>query len=389
MDLKTVILSQTYFDHASFTPMFQSVKNVLIEKMDMPFQEERPLYASDVFLAKEVEMALKTIKLFFSADEKDFVLISPSIKDSLQTIYQLHLEKVVKETGKSHILYLDFDIEEIVLGLKSLEKSGCTLEKIPVNKSGQIDIVELKKKINPKTSLITLSWADPLIGVLQPLEEIYQICQEKGIDLHLDTTQVMGKVYLRTQDLPITYMTYNPGKVGGPNLLGVSLIKYQPILKNLGTQIFTSGKDFGKLLAFSMFCYEMTQLTDEFFFDMPDMKEEFENLLQEKIPGIEIVFSNVERLQSHTVVYFPGVHQEMLFFLLKEKGIYTSIGSTGDYSLFSKLMKFNQKNIKAQSCLVFSFSFKTNKSSLIHSVEAIKNSYEHALKFFNSGTAND
>jgi len=383
MDLKTLNLKPYFFDHATCTPIFQSVKNVLIENIEIPFVENRPLYAADEKLQKETLAAIKTIRSFFSVEEKDFLRFTPSYGLAIEEIYCLHLEKVVKATGKNHIFYLEFDRKEIIFGLKELEKNGCIIEKIPLTKDGQIDFESFQKRINPKTSLITLSLVDPLAGVIQPVEELYEICQKKGIDLHLDVTEVMGKIYFRAYDLPVTYLSYDCGKMGGPNHFGVTVIRYQPALKEFSDQIFVGPKEYAKLLAFGVFCYEMMQLTEEFFFDLPQIKEEFESLLLEKIPEARILFSSIERVQSHSLVYFPKVHQEMMLYFLVKKEVYGGIGEKFHDWLQQKLLKMGVTLEIAQSTICFSFSFKTKRQSIVEACSLIQEAYSEAVKTCN------
>lgn len=383
MELKNPSLSRFYFDHATYTPYFHSVKNCLIEKLDEPFIENRPLYASDAQLEKELLSAYKTLRSFFSSKEKDAILFASSYHEAIKTVYATHLEKIIKETGKNHIFYLAFERQEMLIALKDLEKQGCIIEEIPLLPSGLLDIEELKNKINPKTSLITLSWAHPQTGVIQPLEELYDLVIKEQIHLHLDATSVLGKIFFRFEDTACHYLTMNPVEMGGPYPLGVIVMKYQHQLKDLHNKIFTdsNSKSFAKLFAFTHLCYEIMQMTDEFFFEMPLVKEAFEKGITQKIKGAKILFSTKERLQSHSVIYFPNVHQEMMLYFLSQKNIFASIGFSSDFSLFNTLLKMGVDPIEAKSALSFSFSCKTLEADVLEAIEEIAKTYQDLMKF--------
>ncbi len=380
MEIKAINLSRYYFDHATSTPMFKSVKAVLVDKMDIPFAEERPLYASDLDLEKEIEMALKTIRSFFSYDEKDLVLFSPSYQEAVHFCFQEHLDKVVKKTGKNQIFYLPFEKNEMIHPIKDLEQLGCITEKIPLNKQGQIDFEALKEKITPKTSMISLSWAHPNLGIIQPLEELYQICQEFGIKLHLDVTQIVGKIYFRMQDLPIDYLTMNPGAIGGPSPFGVTVLKYHPDYKPMIGHIFTRSKDYSKLMAFSILCYEIMQLSEEFFFNLPVVKDTFEKNLLKCVPEAKILFLNQERLQSHSVVVFPRVHHEMFQYLLQHQKIFARIM---DLENILEMIQIDPK--ESASAIVFSFGLNSSENDVLEACDLIASSYEKCKQLYQLG----
>lgn len=380
MDLKKISLSPTYFDNATYMPMFQSVKSTLFEKMDIPFSCERPLYAKDEELKKEVESALLTIRAFFSLEEKDLILASSSHRQSIEFVYHLHLENVIKQTGKNHIFYLSFDRIELLEELKKLEEKGCILEEIPIDQNGQIDLEKLKNRITPRTSLISLSYADQSTGVVQNIYELQDLCQSLGVSLHLDLSSIMGKIYFSSQATKVSYMTYSGHRQGGVDGLALVLIPYQYSYRHLADRLFLKEKEYGKLLATSVFFYECMQMTDEFFFDMPTFKETFEASILEAIDGVKILFSNIERLQSHSIIYFPHVHAELFLFILKEKNVFASIGKTGENTLSHQLQKMHIPLIEAKSALCFSFSHKTKKEGIQEGVQLIKESYEKVLK---------
>ena len=48
--------------------------------------------------------------------------------------------------------------------------------------------------LSPRTALVSLSWANGLTGVVQPVAEIAQLCRQRDVRLHLDATHVLGKL---------------------------------------------------------------------------------------------------------------------------------------------------------------------------------------------------
>ncbi|HEX8372385.1 MAG TPA: cysteine desulfurase family protein, partial [Chthoniobacterales bacterium] len=64
---------------------------------------------------------------------------------------------------------------------------------LSVNADGLIDLEELTTAIRPDTTLCSIMAANNETGVLQPLGEVSRICRERGVLLHSDMIQILGK----------------------------------------------------------------------------------------------------------------------------------------------------------------------------------------------------
>ena len=65
---------------------------------------------------------------------------------------------------------------------------------LPVQQDGLVDLDSCSDAITDKTILISIMYANNEIGVIQPIAEIGKIAKEKGVLLHTDATQAVGKV---------------------------------------------------------------------------------------------------------------------------------------------------------------------------------------------------
>ena len=67
----------------------------------------------------------------------------------------------------------------------------------------------LEEALRPRTSLVSLSWANGLTGVIHPVADLAEACQAKGVCLHVDASYAIGKHYFRFEDLNIDYLTFD------------------------------------------------------------------------------------------------------------------------------------------------------------------------------------
>jgi cysteine desulfurase len=109
-------------------------------------------------------------------------------------------------------------------------------EKIPVLKSGVLDLDALEKKLGSKKegkTLVSVHWANNETGVIQPIEDIVKIAHHYGAFVHSDGVQALGKVPLSFQDSGLDFLSLSAHKMGGPQGVGAIIGKKENALSPL------------------------------------------------------------------------------------------------------------------------------------------------------------
>src|SRR5579862_315409 len=66
------------------------------------------------------------------------------------------------------------------------------------------------------------------IGVIQPLAEIGALCRERGVLLHSDAAQALGKISLDVEAMKIDLMSMSGHKLYGPKGVGALYLRRRP-----------------------------------------------------------------------------------------------------------------------------------------------------------------
>ena len=129
-----------------------------------------------------------------------------------------------KSKGR-HIITQVTEHKAVLDTCKKLQKDGYEVTWLQVDRKGRVDPEELRKSIRGDTILVTIMWANNEIGTLQPMRQIGQICRERGVLLHTDATQAVGKIPVDVEGDCVDLLSMTAHKMYGPKGTGALYVR--------------------------------------------------------------------------------------------------------------------------------------------------------------------
>ncbi|MBI1953926.1 MAG: cysteine desulfurase [Candidatus Omnitrophica bacterium] len=288
------------------------------------------LYAEARQAAARKETArLQTARLIGSRSDE---LIFTSCGTEANALALLGLARAHEAKGR-HLVVSAIEHLSILHLVRRMEKEGWRVTYLPVDRDGLVDPETLARALAPDTVLVSIQWANPEVGTLQPMAELVRRVKARGILFHTDAIAAVGQVPVDVREIPVDALSLAASTFGGPGGAGALYLKkgvrIQPLLlggaqeegRRAGTEnlpgIIGMGEASG--LAGEKLAESQGRLTI--------LRDRLIQGILARCPEAKINGHPAQRLPGHVSVSFPGRDGETLVLALDLEGIAAGLGS--------------------------------------------------------------
>ena len=217
-----------------------------------------------------------------------------------------------------------------------LQKRGFSLEKVPVDSEGFINLEKLEEAVDKETVLVSLSIVNHEIGTIQPIAEAVRLVKDKNSKtiFHTDASDAYGKIPLNVQDLRVDLATISSYKILGPRGIGALYVKERVNVERIlegqvGTQRLWPGVENTPLIV------GFTKASELAFQNFEQNTLHMQRLRDKLIDGITCGVPDVllngpagdKRAPDNVNISFLRCEGEALTIELSLSGVYVSSGS--------------------------------------------------------------
>ena len=237
------------------------------------------------------------------------------------------------DPGKRHIVTSRVEHPAIGSLVHSLSKQGYRITEIPVDGDGCLDIGSLEESLTSDTALVSIMWANNETGVIFPVEEIAQMCRQRGITFHTDAVQAVGKLPINLSNSAIDMLSISGHKLHAPKGVGALYVrkgtKFSPFMvgghQEKGRRAGT--ENVSGIIALGKACELAGQNMAEENTRVRALRDHLETELIKRIPNAKINGAIKQRTPNTSNISFANIEGESILLMLNEFGICASSGS--------------------------------------------------------------
>src|SRR4030095_2163324 len=273
--------------------------------------------------------------------------------------------------------------------LEALETRGAKIHFLKVDAKGRIDPEEIEDRLNERTLLVSLLFVHNELGNLYPIQEIGRICREKGVRLHVDAVQALGKLRIDLKNLPVDLLSFSAHKFHGPKGIGGLFIRKGLKVSPLhfgGNQerILRAGtKNVPAIAAMAAALQEALQNLEEDSRRVAALRERLEEGIRRRLDRVEINGEVENRLFNTSNLRVKDVDGESLLLNLDLDGIAASAGAaceSGSIDPSHVLLAMGASPQEAKASVRFSLSKFNTREEIDYVVERFPKIVERLRK---------
>ena len=317
-----------YLDNAASTQIHNDALNSMLPYLKEQYGNPSSIHRYGRLTRKAIHKARKQIASLINADPAE-ILITSGGTESNNTA----LVGISSQFPDSQIITSSIEHDAILEPCKKLNSKGFQVDYLPVDKSGMINIEDLKNMISKKTSLVSVMFGNNEVGTIQPISEITKICHENNVFFHTDAVQAVGKLPVDVKKLDVDLLSISSHKLYGPKGVGALYIKdgvkIDPIILGGGQEFrLRSGtENVASIVGFGQAC----EIAQNHLIENISLVKKLQTILVKKvldeIPEVTFNGHSESRLTNNAHFTFLGVNGEDLIIKLDEYGIAASTGS--------------------------------------------------------------
>ena len=110
-----------------------------------------------------------------------------------------------------------------------------------MDRDGLVDPAVVARAITPDAHLVSIMLANNEVGTIQPLAEIGRVCRERGVLLHSDAVQGVGKIPVSVDGLLVDLLSLTAHKFYGPKGVGALYVRMGQAAGSPGTPQMDGG----------------------------------------------------------------------------------------------------------------------------------------------------
>lgn len=309
-------MRQIYLDYNATTPVAPSVVEAMTPFLNTHYGNPSSAHALGRAAKEAIEDARIKVAGLLGCDQEEIVFTGCGTESNNLAIKGVMLQGT---PGSGHIVISAIEHPAVVEPVRFLERMGYDVSIVACDENGVVRPESVEAELRTNTRLVSVMHANNEIGTIQPIRQIAEICHGRGILMHTDASQSVGKVATFIDQLDVDLLTIAGHKLYGPKGIGALFVRdslrLEPLLHGAAHENGLRGgtENTAYIVGLGHAAHMAGKCLDEAGDTMTRLRDRLNDNLTNSIPGLIVNGARAQRLPNTLSVIFPEVSgQEML-----------------------------------------------------------------------------
>ncbi|MFE8596255.1 cysteine desulfurase family protein [Archangium violaceum] len=297
-----------YLDHNATAPLLPEVVDAMVPYLREHFGNPSSAHVYGRKAKAAVDQARARVAALLGAAAEEIFFVAHGTEANNLAIRGV----LAALPEKRHVVTCVTEHPATVEPCRQWEKQGGQVTWLPVDGEGRIRVSEAVAALRSDTALVTLMHANNETGVLQPIAEVAREARARGVLVHTDAAQSVGKLPVSVEGLGVELLTVVGHKFGAPKGVGALYVRkgtpVRPVLLGAGHErgLRPGTENVASIVGLGVACEVALRTVETEAARVRGLRDELWERLRARVPGLALNGHPVERLPNTLNVRFPG-----------------------------------------------------------------------------------